>query len=51
MPPNCLGQNPLTNGMAGGSEDADLYWPTKLDGDLYQEMLALGFKPLGTYWE
>jgi hypothetical protein len=46
-----LGRNPLQNGMAGGSEDADLYWPTKLDGDLYQEMLALGFKPLGTYWE
>jgi hypothetical protein len=46
-----LGHDPLTNGMAGVPEDADLYWPTKLDQDLYQEMLALGFKPLGTYWE
>jgi hypothetical protein len=46
-----LGQDPLTNGMAGGPEDAETYWPTRLDQDLYQEMLALGFKPLGTYWE
>ncbi|HEV3443350.1 MAG TPA: hypothetical protein VG099_01850, partial [Gemmataceae bacterium] len=46
-----LGRNPVQNGMAGGSEDADLYWPTRLDGDLYQEMIALGFRPLGTYWE
>jgi hypothetical protein len=46
-----LGRNPVQNGMAGDSEDADLYWPTRLDGDLYQEMIALGFRPLGTYWE
>ncbi len=52
--PNVLavfGRSPLQNGMAGGSEDADLYWPARLDGALYQEMLALGFKPLGTFWE
>jgi len=46
-----LGLITLQNGMAGGSEDADSYWPSRMDEDLYREMLALGFKPVGTNWE
>jgi hypothetical protein len=46
-----LGLSPLQNGFSAGPEDANSYWPTKLDEDLYQEILALGFQPLGTYWE
>jgi hypothetical protein len=46
-----LGLFPLQNGFAGGPEDANSYWPTKIDDDLYQEMLALGFRPEGTNWE
>jgi hypothetical protein len=41
----------LKNGFTGGPEDANRYWPSKLDADLYQEMLALGFQPVGTFWE
>jgi hypothetical protein len=43
-----LGLIGLKNGFAGGPEDANSYWPSKLDDDLYQEMLALGFQPVGT---
>jgi hypothetical protein len=46
-----LGLTPLKNGFAGGPEDANSYWPSKIDDDLYKEMLALGFQPEGTYWE
>jgi hypothetical protein len=46
-----LGLDTLKNGFSGGPEDANSYWPTKLDDDLYQDMLALGFQPVGTYWE
>jgi hypothetical protein len=46
-----LGLIGLTNGFAGGPEDANSYWPSKMDDDLYKEMLALGFQPEGTYWE
>jgi hypothetical protein len=46
-----LGLSSLKNGFAGGPEDANWYWPSKVDGDLYQEMLALGFQPEGTNWE
>jgi hypothetical protein len=46
-----LGLAPLRHGYTGGPEDASCYWPARLDDDLYQEMCALGFEPLGTYWE
>jgi hypothetical protein len=46
-----LGLSTLSNGFSGGPEDANSYWPTKLDDDLYQEMIVLGFQPVGTYWE
>jgi hypothetical protein len=46
-----LGLVPLRNGFVGGPEDANSYWPGKIDDDLYQEMLALGFRPEGTFWE
>jgi hypothetical protein len=46
-----LGLSTLENGLAGGPEDANSYWPSRVDHDLYQEMLALGFQPVGTYWE
>jgi hypothetical protein len=46
-----LGLLDLRNGFAGGPEDANCYWPSRTDADLYQEMLALGFRPEGTYWE
>jgi len=46
-----LGLSTLKNGFAGGPEDANSYWPSKIDEHLYQEMLALGFQPEGTYWE
>jgi hypothetical protein len=46
-----LGLITLKNGFAGGPEDANCYWPSKIDDALYQEMLALGFQPEGTYWE
>jgi hypothetical protein len=46
-----LGLITLQNGMAGGSEDADSYWPSRIDEDLYREMVALGFRPVGTNWE
>ena len=46
-----LGLSPLKNGFAGGPEDANCYWPSRIDDDLYREMLALGFQPEGTYWE
>jgi hypothetical protein len=46
-----LGLRTLKNGFKGGPEDANSCWPTKLDDDLYQEMLALGFQPVGTCWE
>ena len=46
-----LGLIRLQNGFAGGPEDANSYWPTKIDDDVYKEMLALGFRPEGTYWE
>jgi hypothetical protein len=52
--PNILiivGLVPLRNGFAGGPEDANSYWPGKIDDDLYREMLALGFRPEGTFWE
>ena len=34
-----LGLSPLNNGFAGGPEDANCYWPTQLDDDLYQDCL------------
>jgi hypothetical protein len=46
-----LGLSSLANGFTGGVEDANSYWPSRIDDDLYQEMLALGFQPVGTYWE
>lgn len=46
-----LGLTSVKNGYAGGPEDASCYWPDRIDHDLYQEMLALGFQPVGTYWE
>ena len=46
-----LGLVPLQNGFVGGPEDANSNWPAKIDDDLYQEMLALGFRPEGTNWE
>jgi hypothetical protein len=46
-----LGLSQLQNGFAGGLEDASGYWPSRIDDDLYKEMLALGFQPVGTYWE
>jgi hypothetical protein len=46
-----LGLSNLRCGFTGGPEDANAYWPYKIDDDLYREMLALGFQPLGTYWE
>jgi hypothetical protein len=46
-----LGVISLKNGFSGGPEDANCYWPSRLDDDLYQEMLALGFQPEGTCWE
>ncbi len=52
--PNVLavfGLSPLKNGFRGWLEDANSYWPTRIDDDLYQEMLALGFQPIGTAWE
>jgi hypothetical protein len=41
----------LRNGFAGGPQDANGYWPSRIDDDMYREMLALGFEPEGTYWE
>jgi hypothetical protein len=46
-----LGVSALQNGLSGGPEDANSYWPSVVDADLYQGMLALGFQPEGTYWE
>jgi hypothetical protein len=46
-----LGLSTLKNGFAGGPQDANCYWPSRIDEDLYKEMLALGFQPDGTYWE
>jgi hypothetical protein len=46
-----LGFCTLKNGYSGGPEDANSYWPTKVDDNLYQEMVALGFQPVGTCWE
>jgi hypothetical protein len=46
-----LGLITLKNGFAGGPDDAYSYWPSRIDDDLYQEMLALGFQPVGTCWE
>jgi hypothetical protein len=46
-----LGLINLRCGFTGGPEDANAYWPYRIDDDLYREMLALGFQPLGTYWE
>jgi hypothetical protein len=46
-----LGLMRLQNGMAGGPEDANCYWPFRMDVDLYEEMVALGFQPEGTNWE
>ncbi len=46
-----LGLITLKNAFAGGPDDAYSYWPSRIDDDLYQEMLALGFQPVGTCWE
>ena len=46
-----LGFISLQNGLTGGPEDANSYWPSRLDDDLHREMLALGFQPEGTCWE
>jgi hypothetical protein len=46
-----LGLIHVSNGFTGGPEDANCYWPSRITDDLHQEMLALGFQPLGTYWE
>lgn len=41
----------LKNGFTGGPEHAHSDWPSRIDHDLYQEMLDLGFQPVGTNWE
>lgn len=46
-----LGRSPLQNGFTGGSEEVSAYWLHNVDENLYEEMLALGFQPLGVYWE
>jgi hypothetical protein len=46
-----LGFSSIKNDFTGGPDDANSYWPSRIDDDLYQEMLALGFLPVGTYWE
>jgi hypothetical protein len=46
-----LGFGTLKNGFGGGQYEANGCWSTRIDDDLYQDMLALGFQPVGTYWE
>jgi hypothetical protein len=46
-----LGASPIRNGMAGGAEDASCYGLHDVDADLYEGITALGFKPVGVYWE
>jgi hypothetical protein len=46
-----VGLGTLKNGFAGGPDDAYNDWPSRIDDDVYQEMLALGFDPVGTCWE
>jgi hypothetical protein len=41
----------LRNGLAGGPQDANGYCTSRIDDDMYREMLALGFQPEGIYWE
>src|SRR5579859_5228890 len=46
-----LGRSPLQNGFSGGPEGVSAYWLNNVDESLHEEMLALGFQPLGVYWE
>jgi hypothetical protein len=41
----------VRNGIAGGPQDADGYCTSRIDEDMYREMLALGFQPEGIYRE
>jgi hypothetical protein len=46
-----LGKSPLRNGFDAGPDAVNPDLVPTLDADLFNDMLALGFKPLGIYWE
>jgi hypothetical protein len=46
-----LGRSPLRNGFDAGPDALNPELVPTLDADLFNEMLELGFKPLGIYWE
>ena len=41
----------LQNGFEGGADDVALHLLPKLDESHFKELTALGFRPLGIYWE
>jgi hypothetical protein len=46
-----IGYSRLQCGFRGGPREVECYWLNDVDESLYQEMTALGFEPLGVYWE
>jgi hypothetical protein len=41
----------IENGFRGGSEEVTPYWLHEIDQDLYDQLTAQGFQPVGRYWE
>jgi hypothetical protein len=41
----------LEHGFLGGPEDVAPYWLHEIDEDLFDQLTALGFRPVGRYWE